>query len=97
MSKLIYSIGIFLLVLTGIVFAILNADPVQINYYFGQKQIPLSLALIVFLVLGAVLGVLASMTVILRTKRETAKFRKAADMAEKEINNLRSIPIKNQH
>jgi putative membrane protein len=97
MSKLIYTILVLLVILLGIVFAILNADSVQLNYYFGSKQLPLSLAIVLSMLVGAILGVLASIGLILRSRRELAKLRKASEMAEKEIANLRAIPIKNPH
>jgi len=97
MSKLIYTILVLAVILFGIIFAILNAENVQLNYYFGSQQLPLSLALVFSMIVGALLGVLASIGLILRSRREVAKLRKASEIAEKEIANLRAIPIKNTH
>jgi len=97
MSKLIYTILVLTIILFGIIFAVLNADTVQLNYYFGSQQLPLSLALVLAMFVGALLGVVASFNMILRSRREVARFRKASAMAEKEIANLRAIPIKNSH
>jgi putative membrane protein len=97
MSKILYAIGIAVIALLGVIFAILNAETVQINYYFGSKDTPLSLAIILSMLLGAILGLLASIGLILKSKRDVAKFKRVAEMAEKEITNLRAIPIKNQH
>lgn len=97
MSKIFYGIAIIVIVLTGIIFAVLNAESINLHYYFGSREIPLSLAIILSMFLGAILGVVASVGLILRAKKEAARMRKAAEVAEKEISNLRSIPIKNQH
>jgi len=97
MPKLIFTAVIFIIIILGVIFAVLNAEPVHLNFYFGSRQLPLSLALILATLVGALLGVLASMQVILKSKREVSRMRKAADMAEKEIANLRAIPIKNPH
>ena len=97
MSKIIYGSVIILIVLLGIIFAVLNAEPVQLNYYFNSREMPLSLAIILSMFLGAILGVFASIGLILKCKNENSRLRKAADIAEKEISNLRAIPIKNQH
>ncbi|MDZ7662769.1 LapA family protein [Thiohalophilus sp.] len=97
MLKIIYIAVIVLLVITGLVFAVLNAEPVAFNYYFDTLSIPLSLSMLVAMIIGAILGVLASAGVILRHKREIARLRKAVDMSEKEINNLRSIPLRDDH
>jgi len=97
MSKLIYTILVLIIILIGVIFAVLNANDVQLNYYFGSQQLPLSLALVLAMFVGAILGVVASFNLILRSRREVAKLRKASEMAEKEIANLRAIPIKNTH
>lgn len=91
----IISILFFILIaMTGIAFAVLNADPVTLNYYLGSAETPLSLALVGALGLGALLGVTASTGVILRMKREISKLRREINNTEKEIMNLRNIPIK---
>jgi putative membrane protein len=97
MSKLIYTVIVLAVILFGIIFAILNAENVQLNYYFGSKQLPLSLAIVLSMIVGAILGVLASINLILRSRKEIARLRKASEIAEKEIANLRAIPIKNSH
>jgi putative membrane protein len=97
MSKILYAIVIALIALIGVIFAILNAETVQINYYFGYKEAPLSLAIVLSMLLGAILGMFASLGLILKSKREVSKLKRVADVAEKEVANLRAIPIKNQH
>lgn len=97
MSKLFYAIVIFILVVLGVIFAVLNAEPVQLNFYFGEKHIPLSLAMILATLLGALLGVLASLHLILKSKRQVSRLKRAVNVAEKEVANLRAIPIKNPH
>ena len=72
MSKILYAIAIALIALLGVIFAILNAETVQINYYFGSKQAPLSLAIILSMLLGAILGLFASLGLILKSKREVS-------------------------
>ena len=83
-----------LIAVTGIAFAVQNADPVTLNYYLGSVETPLSLALVGALGLGALLGVIASTGVIFGMKREISKLRRERKNTEKEIMNLRNIPIK---
>lgn len=91
----IIGILFFLLIaIIGIAFAVLNADPVTLNYYTGSAETPLSLALVGALGLGAMLGVIANIGVILRMRREISKLRREGKNTEKEIMNLRNIPIK---
>ena len=97
MSKILYAIAVALITLLGVIFAILNAEPVQFNYYFGSAQTPFSLAIILAMLVGAILGLLASLGMILKAKRQVSKLKRSAEVTEKEIANLRAIPIKNQH
>lgn len=97
MSKILYSVIFIFIALLGIIFAVLNADLVNLNYYFDSKEIPLSLAIILSMFLGAILGVLASLSFMLRHRKEVSRLRKAVEVTEKEISNLRAIPIKNKH
>lgn len=97
MSKILYSVIFIFVALLGIIFAVLNADLVNLNYYFDSKEIPLSLAIILAMFLGAILGVLASLSFMLRHRKEVSRLRKAVEVTEKEISNLRAIPIKNKH
>jgi putative membrane protein len=92
----ILGLTFFLLVVAvGVAFAVLNAAPVTLNfYYFETVEVPLSLTLVVSLALGAVLGVIAGLGAIVRLKRENGKLRKEVKLAEKEVMNLRNIPIK---
>lgn len=97
MSKLIYTVLALIVILFGVIFAVLNAQSVQLNYYFGVQQLPLSLTIVLSMLIGAILGVLASIKLILHSRREVSRLRKASQVAEKEIANLRAIPIKNTH
>jgi putative membrane protein len=96
--KRILALVLFLLVLAvGLAFAVLNAGPVTLKYYFGVSDVPLSLTLVVAFAIGALMGVIATLGNVLRLKRENSRLRKEAKMAEKEIMNLRNIPIRDVH
>ena len=97
MFRTLYLILGLLLVITGVLFAVLNAETVQLNYYLGVVNLPLSLILVLAMILGGILGVFASLAMIMGTKRENSKLKKLLDTTEKEVLNLRNIPIKDQH
>lgn len=97
MTRVLGLVFFLVLVIAGLSFAVLNADPVHLNYYFGSRTVPLSVALVTALFLGAVLGVVSSLGIVFKLKREIARLRKAVKLAEKEVLNLRSIPIKDVH
>ncbi|WP_455217686.1 LapA family protein [Kaarinaea lacus] len=97
MKRIVIIIILLLVALVGLSFAIINAETVTLNYYFDSLQAPLSLIMVIALALGAVMGVMASLWVVIGLKRELAKMRKAAKVSEKEIANLRSLPMKDTH
>ena len=97
MVRIVYLIIFLILVVFGIVFAVLNAEPVKLNYYFGSKEVALSLVLVLAMIVGAILGVIASASMIVSNRREVMKLRKSVELAEKEVANLRAIPIRDNH
>ena len=97
MLRLTYIVFSLVLLVTGILFAVLNADSVTLHYYFGDMEIPLSLTIISAIIAGAILGIVASAGIIFKLKRENSHLRKTSELAEKEISNLRTMPIKDDH
>ncbi len=97
MKRIITFIVLLLVSLLGLSFALMNAEAVQLDYYFGSMKAPLSLVVVIAIIIGAGLGVLASMGIVLGQKRELAKLRKSAKIAEEEVSNLRSLPLKDTH
>ncbi len=96
MKRVISFIVFFVVAAVGIAFAVLNADLVHLNYYFGASRAPLSLVLVLAIAAGAVLGIIASVGMLLRMKRDNARLRKAVDLSRKEIANLRAIPLRDR-
>jgi len=44
--RLLKLLFILLVMVAGSAFAVMNADPVVLNYYFGSREIPLSVVLV---------------------------------------------------
>ena len=97
MKRIITFVLLLLVSLLGLTFALMNAEPVQLNYYFGSIEAPLSLVIVIAIIVGAALGVLASTGIVFGQKRELAKLRKSKKLAEQEVSNLRSLPLKDSH
>lgn len=67
--------ALLFLVLLG--FAIKNTDPVAVRFYLGSAwEAPLVFVLLVAFVVGAAAGVMASLGVVFRKRREIAGLRK---------------------
>ena len=97
MLRLVYISLTLFIIIFGIVFAVLNAENVQLNYYLGAVELPLSLVLVLAMIIGAILGIFASLSFIIGSRRSASKLKHSVEVAEKEIVNLRNIPIKNEH
>ncbi len=97
MKRVIAFVVLLAVAILGIVFAVLNARPVEFNYYFGTLEAPLSLLLVLAVAAGAGLGLLAALGMVVRARHEAARLRQKVALAEKEVANLRAIPIKDRH
>lgn len=93
-------IGIVLLIavfLGALVLAWLNTDPVEVRYLLGSTQTNLSFALFVALFIGWLLGLATSLIYIFRLRRELLRQKRQQRLLETEVNNLRSLPIRDVH
>lgn len=95
--RIITTILIILLVLLGVTFAGLNAEPVNVNYYVGINKLPLSLLLVVAFVCGGLLGLLTNIVFCIKLKSANVLLRRRLKLAEEEVANLRTMPLKDQH
>ena len=89
--RFIFIAVILVIILTGLSFALLNSTPVSFNYYIGKQEMALSLLLVLSLVLGAILGVAASFSLILKFRTEVSKIRREMKSKTKELTNLQSL------
>ncbi len=97
MKRIIFLVVFLLVLVVGLSFALMNAETVMLSYYFGTISAPLSIVVVVSLAAGALLGVLACMGMALGLKQEIARLRRSVKVAEKEVENLRSLPLKDKH
>ena len=92
MVRLLGFLFLIVLVALGLSFAVLNADPVTLNYYFGFLDVPLSMVVVVSLVTGALIGVLVSMGALLRLKRTRARLRRQLHAAQRDAERVTILP-----
>ncbi len=85
-----------LAMMVGAAFTVLNAEPVLFNYYFGSRELPLSVILIGTLGLGIFLGILSGLNTLLGLKRKNSILRRRSRLVDEEVKNLRSLPLKDQ-
>ena len=94
MSRLVSLILTAILVLMGLAFAVVNAKPVELNYFLATREVPLAMVLVLTLTVGALMGIVFSLGMVIRLKRETLRLRRQIQLTEQEVVNLRTMPIK---
>lgn len=80
--------------LIGLTFASLNSNVVAFNYYLESREIVLSLLLVCTFGIGIFFGLLVTILLWIKVKSDNAYLKSRLMVAEKEVENLRSIPIK---
>ena len=95
--RIISYLFLFIIILLGVTFATLNSQVVILNYYIGHHPLPLSLLLVSVFAIGCLLGVLVTVWLLIKTKIQNRHLRKKLKLVEKEVENLRAIPLRDQH
>lgn len=95
--RILMIIFYLVLILLGVSFAVLNADAVHVNFYITTVNMPVSLLMTLTLGVGVLIGAFLFLSKYWRLKMEHHKIKRQLQLTEKEIKNLRSIPLKDQH
>ncbi len=93
MFKLLRTILILVAAFVGVVFAYFNTARVNIDFLFGEQEMPVVLALAGVLLVGLAIGVLLGLPYTMRTRSDLSVTRRRLQQAETEIKNLRNQPI----
>ena len=94
MRRVLGLIAVIILIALGLSFAMLNPQPVALDFYFGQSTLPLSLALVIALAMGAFVGVLVVLGVVLRQRWQLRRVNRQIDTIQRELSELRKLPIR---
>lgn len=95
--RLLMLVFYLILIIAGVSFAALNAVSVPVNIYFKTVLVPVSVLMTFMLGVGLILGFLLFMKRYWCLKIEYRKLNNQLKLTEKEIKNLRSIPLQDQH
>ena len=90
---------IFFLALTFLffIFTLENLNLVPLNLVFSQIQVPLGLTMLMCFLFGALLGLVFSISLVLKNKNKARVLAKKVAVAEQEVASLRQLPIKSSH
>jgi putative membrane protein len=97
MKRILFFIVLLILVVFTISFTLLNTQTVSIKYYFVQWNTDLMKVILFSVCLGAVLGFMTTISMVFRLKHELSKKKKEVKLIEKEVANLRALPLKDKH
>ena len=95
-KQIIYACLFITVLIAGLVFFVKNSQELEFNYVIGTISLPLSLLILLVLVAGVILGWLSMLPLLLRQRRRIARLEKQARLAEKEVNNLRVMPVRDR-
>jgi putative membrane protein len=95
--KILMFIVYLSIVFLGVCFALLNSDTMMLNLYWKQIKLPISVISAVTFTAGIFTGCIFMLSKQLKLKFELIKVKNQLQLAEQEVNNLRVIPIKNEH
>lgn len=85
------------LILFGVSFAALNATSVEVNFYWTKLGMPISVLMTLMLGVGILVGFFLFLCRYWRLKAEYRQIKNQLKLTEKEIKNLRAIPLQDQH
>lgn len=77
-------------------FATLNPESVTIDYYLSNISLPLSLLLVLVFAFGCLIGMLVGFWLLIKAKLTNYRLRQRLSLAEREIENLRAIPLQDK-
>ncbi len=92
--RILSFISFFIIILCAISFALLNAESVTINYFFGVRTLPLSLLLVLALFLGCLLTFLVQLKILLAQQYKIHTLNKTVKRFSQELSQLRTSPVK---
>jgi uncharacterized integral membrane protein len=96
MTRWIVLASLLLVFSLALLLAYANGALVELDYLVGSEQVHLSSALLGAAVVGWLLGLVSSFTVIFRLRRDARRLQRSIREAEAELRNLRSVPFKHE-
>lgn len=96
MLKLIKFLFLLAMAILGAGFVSINPETATMHYYFGDLTLPMGMLMLGVLGLGILLGLLASTFMLLKARRENARLRRKTELVSMEVNNLRTVPLKDR-
>ncbi|MGH8469025.1 MAG: LapA family protein [Gammaproteobacteria bacterium] len=91
MVRVLKVMFLLVVVLVGFELHVKNHQLVVIDYYLGTLQLPVSLLIACMLLLGAVLGVLVNLSVVVRLRRKIGELKRSLKSVDQQLTRGQSI------
>ena len=95
--KQIFYLFIILLVFLGVGLSYFNPGEITFIYYFDSIVLAKPIFILAFIGVGFLFGLFFTFIVFIKLKRANYKLKKKIDLANKELDNLRIMPIRDHH
>jgi len=97
MARFLLFIFFLALTLLFFIFTLENLELVSLNLVMDRYQVPLGLTMLASFVLGSIVGLVISASLIFKNKNKARALAKKVAVTEQELANLRQLPIKSSH
>ncbi len=91
MVRVLKVILLLVVVLVGLELHVKNHQLAVVDYYLGTVQLPVSLLIACTLLLGAVLGVLVNLSVVVRLRRKIGELKRSLKSVDQQLTRGQSI------
>jgi len=95
-KALIVILSLVIFVLSALFFA-QNDDLVSVNYFLGKLDWQLNWVMLACLFVGFLIGIFSILSNLIKIKIELKLTKNKLEQSKKELNNLRSLPIKDEY
>ena len=96
MKKILTLLLVLIFVLIGFVLNLKNPDPVSFSFPFIELEASLGLLMLVTFFVGIIVGGLLMSFSLVKSKMSGSKAKRQLAKVEKEVENLRTMPIKDE-
>ncbi len=94
LSKIVRLVLLAVVLIAGIALHARNGQPVRLNFYAGSVDLPVSLVVVASLFVGAILGVLASISIIVRLQRQNRQLARRVKATEQQQQVVNAVAVK---
>lgn len=94
MRKVLSFLLVLFLMLVALAFTTLNLGVMALHFYFINISLPIAVVVFLCMLIGAILGGLASALLLMRKTAELRRLRRRLAERERELDSLRNLPLK---